>query len=209
MQGAETPVINALLSALVNLVLFVGLPLGAYYGYHRRRHRRRFVEVAKRAGLQLGDPRYIVYAAIGAVVVVAALLVFPPTLESSTAKGSGFASFEGLGLGLQSVVMALLYGVVKTGFAEEFLFRGLIAGSLGRRLPLTWANLLQTLVFLAPHALLLYIMPSMWIVLPFVLVGALFAGWLRIRSGSILGPWLMHAAANITVALSVAVRSAS
>jgi hypothetical protein len=49
----------------------------------------------------------------------------------------------------------------------------------------------------------------LFFVLPFVLVGALFAGWLRIRSGSIVGPWLMHAAAYITVALSVAVRSAS
>ena len=47
--------------------------------------------------------------------------------------------------------MALLYGVVKTGFAEELLFRGLIAGSLGRRLPLVWANLLQALIFLLPH----------------------------------------------------------
>jgi membrane protease YdiL (CAAX protease family) len=37
--------------------------------------------------------------------------------------------------------MALLYGVVKTGFSEELLFRGLIAGSLSRRLPLLWATL--------------------------------------------------------------------
>ena len=38
----------------------------------------------------------------------------------------------GLGLTGTSIAMALLYGVVKTGFAEELLFRGLIAGSLGR-----------------------------------------------------------------------------
>jgi membrane protease YdiL (CAAX protease family) len=37
--------------------------------------------------------------------------------------------------------MAILYEVVKTGLPEELLFRGLIAGSLSRRLPVLWANL--------------------------------------------------------------------
>ena len=196
--------IQALMSALVNIVVLVVIPLGAYYGYHRWRHGRRFAEVTRRAGLQMGDPRYLGYAAVAAVVLVMVLLVFPPSLASSTARGSGFAPFAGLGLGMHAVVMALLYGVLQTGFAEEFLFRGLIAGSLGRRLPLIWANLLQALVFLAPHVLVLFVMPSIWVVLPLVFVGGLFAGWLRIRSQSIFGPWLLHASANVTVALSLA-----
>jgi membrane protease YdiL (CAAX protease family) len=47
-------------------------------------------------------------------------------------------------------------------------------------------------------------MPEMWWLLPFVFVGALFVGWIRIRSGSILGPWLVHAALNVTTCLHVA-----
>ena len=105
--------------------------------------------------------------------------------------------------------MALLYGVVKTGFPEELLFRGLIAGSLSRRLSLLWANFWQALIFLLPHLLLLFIMPEMWWHLPFVFAGALFAGWVRIRSGSIVGPWLLHATANVTTCLSVIVRTAT
>ena len=35
-----------------------------------------------------------------------------------------------------------------------------------------------------------------------------FTGWVRIRSGSILGPWLNHAVANVTICLSVAGRTA-
>ena len=54
--------------------------------------------------------------------------------------------------------MALLYGVVKTGFPEELLFRGLIAGSLSRRFSLLWANVVQALIFLIPHLLVLRIM---------------------------------------------------
>ena len=103
--------------------------------------------------------------------------------------------------------MALLYGVVRTGLAEELLFRGLIAGSLSRRLPEVWANVVQALIFLAPHLLVLLVMPEMWWIMPLVFAGALFAGWLRIRSGSILGPWLIHASANVTMCLSVAART--
>jgi len=84
----------------------------------------------------------------------------------------------------------------------------LIAGSLSRRLPLFWANLLQALIFLAPHLLLLFVMPEKWWILPIIFAGALFAGWVRIRSGSILGPWLLHAAVNVTTGLSIATQSA-
>lgn len=97
---------------------------------------------------------------------------------------------------------------VKTGFAEEFLFRGLIAGSLSRRLSALWANVAQSLIFLAPHLLVLTFAPEMWGILPIVFAGALFTGWIRMKSGSIVGPWLLHAIANFTMGLSVAVRSA-
>lgn len=198
---------QALGSALANLLLLVVVPLAAYLAYHRVRHRRRPAEAFARAGLQLGERRYLGIAAVAAAGLLAAVLAFPPPLEGSTAEGSAFAPFAGLGLGPVAVLMALLYGVVQTGFAEEFLFRGLVAGSLGRRLPLAWANLLQALLFLAPHALVVLVIPSAWTVLPLVFAGALFAGWLRIRSGSLLGPWLLHAAANVGVALGVAARS--
>ena len=74
-------------------------------------------------------------------------------------------------------------------------------------LPGAWANLVQALIFLAPHLLVLWIMPEMWWGMPIIFAGALFVGWLRIRSGSILGPWLVHASANVTMCLSVAART--
>jgi membrane protease YdiL (CAAX protease family) len=201
------PLANAAVSALLNVVVLAGLPFLVYYAYHRRRHKRGFKEIAQRAGLQRGDARYLGYSLAAALATVAALLAWPPPLEPFLREGSPQRTFVGLGLGGTAIAMALLYGVVKTGFAEEFLFRGLIAGSLGRRLPAAWANLVQALVFLAPHLLVLRVMPEMWWVLPIVFAGALFAGWVRIRSGSILGPWLIHASANVTMCLSVAART--
>jgi|SRR6185295_20352789 len=115
----------------------------------------------------------------------------------------------GLGLSMSAIAMAFLSGAVQTGFAEELLFRGLIAGSLTRRLSLAWANVTQACIFLLPHLLILTVMPEMWPVLPLVFLGALSFGWVRIRSGSILGSWLMHASGNVTMALIVAIRTSA
>jgi membrane protease YdiL (CAAX protease family) len=162
----------------------------------------------RRAGLALGELRYIGYCSAFAFLVVSALLLWKPSLQSFASERSAWRQFLGVGLGAKGISMALLYGVVKTGFPEELLFRGLIAGSLSRRLSLARANLSQAFVFLVPHLLLLTIMPEMWPVLVLVFAGSLFVGWARIRSGSILGPWLVHASLNIATGLSVAARSA-
>ncbi|HUP21231.1 MAG TPA: CPBP family intramembrane glutamic endopeptidase [Gemmatimonadota bacterium] len=76
------------------------------------------------------------------------------------------------------------------------------------RLPLLWANLIQALVFILPHLLILTVMPEMWGILPIVFGAALFLGWVRIRSESILGPWLVHAAGNVATGLIVAAGTA-
>ena len=198
---------NSAVSALLNVLLLAGLPFLFYYVYHKRRKEVGFKEITQRAGLQLGEHRYLGYSLLFAFVAVVALIVWPPPLEASIREGSAFQVFDGLDLGTPAIMMALFYGVVKTGFAEEFLFRGLIAGSLSRRLPILWANLVQALIFLLPHVLVVLIMPEMWILLPLIFIGSLFVGWVRIRSGSMVGPWLIHASVNVATALSVVIRS--
>ena len=200
---------DAAASALFNVLLLAGIPFLVYFLWHRLKHGRRLPEVARRAGLQIGDPKYFLYSIGFAALSVAALLLWSPPVEVFTRERSAQREFVGLGITSTSVAMALLYGVVKTGFSEELLFRGLIAGSLGRRLPLLWANLLQALVFLLPHLLVVVVMPEVWGLLPVVFVAALFLGWARIRSESILGPWLVHASANVAMALLVAARTAA
>jgi membrane protease YdiL (CAAX protease family) len=200
---------QAAISATVNLVIFVAFPFLFYFAYHKWRHKRRFVEVAHRAGLQLGELRYAAYGLAFAFVAVILLMLWPPLLEPILREGSAWKKFAGLGLSGSSLLMALLYGVVQTGFAEEFFFRGLIAGSLSRRLPVAWANALQALAFIAPHLIFLRIMPELWSDLIYIFIGALFAGWLRIKSDSMLGGWLIHASVNVTMGLSVAIRTAT
>lgn len=201
-------VTQAAVSALINVIIFAGIPFLPYFIYHKLRHKRPAAQIAKRAGLQLGEPRYIGYCLIFAAANVALFVIWKPPIEPLTREGSAWRQFLGLGLSGTSITLALLYGVVKTGFSEELLFRGLIAGCLSRRLPLRWANILQAVIFLAPHLLFLKFMSEMWFMLIFVFIFALIAGWARIKSGSIVGPWLIHAAGNTAVALNVAIRSA-
>jgi membrane protease YdiL (CAAX protease family) len=200
---------NAALSALVNLLVFAGLPFFLYFAYHKWRHQRTFGEISRRAGLQLGARRYVAYSLTFAFAGVVILVVWPPPLDPFVRNGSPQESFVGLGLDGPAIPMALLYGVVKTGFPEELLFRGLIAGSLMRRLPILWANLGQAFIFFIPHLLVLKVMPEMWPVLPVIFAGSLFLGWVRIKSGSIIGSWLIHASANVAMCLNVAIRTAA
>ena len=200
---------DAAASALLQLALIAGVPFLGYWTYQRWRHRRTLAEVARRAGFQLGDPRYLLYSVAFALAAVAILLIWRPPLEALTRQGSAQHQFVGQGFGLRAITLALLNGVIQTALAEEVLFRGLIAGSLARRLPLFWANLSQAAIFLLPHLAILSFAPELWGMLPIVFAGALAFGWIRIKSGSILGSWLMHASGNVTMALMVAVRTST
>ena len=106
---------------------------------------------------------------IGATVV----LIWSPPLEPLVRPGSPQQRFVGLGLSATAIVKALLYGALQTGFTEELLFRGLIAGSLSRPLPMVWANIGQALLFLVPHLLILRFMPEVSWLLPVIFAGAL------------------------------------
>lgn len=199
---------DLVLSALVNVVVLAGVPFLGYFAYHRWRYGRGWTEILGRAGLSLGETRYIGYCALFAIVAAFGLLAWPPPLGALTVEGSAWRPFVGVGLGAEGIAMALVYGIVRTGFPEELLFRGLIAGSFSRRLSVAWANLCQALVFLLPHLLLLFVAPEVWPIVVAGFAGSLFVGWARIRSGSILGPWLAHASVNVVTGLSVLARSA-
>jgi membrane protease YdiL (CAAX protease family) len=132
---------SAALSTLPNLLVLAGLPFSAYFAYKKWRHKRSLGEITRRARIQLGAGRHVAYSVRFALSGVAALAIWPPALGPFHREGSPQQPFVGLGPSGPAVSMATLYGVVKTGFPEELLFRGLIAGSLSRRLPVLWANL--------------------------------------------------------------------
>lgn len=89
------------------------------------------------------------------------------------------------------------------------LFRGLIAGGLSRRLLVRWANTWQSRIFPAPHGLLILDMPKARGHLVSIFARSLFVGWVRMKSGSMVDPWLVHAPGDVTISLTGSVRSAA
>ena len=73
-----------------------------------------------------------------------------------------------------------------------------------RRFGFWRGNFFQSAIFLAPHLVLLVVMPEQWVIMPIIFTGALFAGWLLHKSGSFFGPWIIHAAANVTTCMLAA-----
>jgi membrane protease YdiL (CAAX protease family) len=203
-SGACTVLAVVAGNTIGNLLLLFLIPLAAYWGYQRRRHARSLGEVLRRAGLVVGEPRYLLYCFAASAAVVLLLVIWRPSPDTFGRAGSAQRPFVGAGLSGVTVPAALLYGVVQTGFCEEFFFRGLIAGSLARIMSTAWANLLQAVLFLLPHLVILRIMPEAAPTLVLVFAGALFTGWIRLMSSSILGPWALHATANVATALLVA-----
>ena len=96
------------------------------------------------------------------------------------------------------------YGLLATAFPEELLFRGLIAGTLFRRMAFWKANVVQPRIFVLPHLLVLRVAPKLWALatLPPLMLG-LIGGWLRYRSGSIGPAVILHAVPNMVGALAV------
>jgi hypothetical protein len=120
-------------STLLNLILLAGLPFLAYAWWQKRRHERPCAESARPAGHTLGKARYLGYCLGATLIVVLALALIPQPLEPFLRPGSPQRDFAGLRLCWPAVPLALSY-VLKTGLAEESIFRGLITGSLERRL---------------------------------------------------------------------------
>ncbi len=121
--GSVNSITAAGLSAIVNLVVLVVIPLGIYSLWHKLRHKREFAEIVHSAGLCIGKGKYLGYAAgisaiIAGIVVAVHLFQGPSDGEGLfTREGSAMAQFAGLGLTGESIILALIYGVIQTGYA--------------------------------------------------------------------------------------------
>jgi membrane protease YdiL (CAAX protease family) len=202
--------LDAALSAGFNVLLLGVVPLGIYAAIARRRWGLSNQEIRQRLGLVVGDRRLLAWTACLVPVAAGGAMALASTLSNNDLghERSPLRGVLGEGLNPYTVAVALLHGVIQTGLAEELLFRGLIAGALGRRMSPWRANLVQTAIFLVPHLAVVAVAPHLWrIVLATPIAGGLLCGWLRLRSGSILAPWMVHAAGNVATMLAVAART--
>jgi membrane protease YdiL (CAAX protease family) len=184
-----------IIGAVLELIVF-SLP-SLIYKRRLQRRGRTSADARAAVGWRRGDTETYRLAAAVALVLLAITYVAIrsiPTTAISTHSNLhatyGRASTVG---GYAAIVLLAI--------SEEILFRGLIAGVLIRRYGFAAGNLLQALIFFAPHLLLLLVSTAIWPLLPVQLVGGWLLGLLREKSGSIGPPSLAHVAANLLAPL--------
>ena len=67
---AVQPFLDVLSTTLANLVVIAGIPFFFYFAFQKWRRKRTFKEITQRAGLQLGEAKYIGYGLIVALAIV-------------------------------------------------------------------------------------------------------------------------------------------
>lgn len=118
-----------------------------------------------------------------------------------TAAGSGFA-----GKGMDAFPAVLIYGFIRTGLAEEIVFRGFLLKRISNKFGFMIGNTVQAILFGAlhgiPFGIATHSIPVM--VLMTLLPGAFgwYNGWLNEKrcGESIVLSWLLHGTMNVVVA---------
>lgn len=150
----------------------------------------------------------VVFAAVG----VAAAQFIPGMIEAAKSPNTVVGKVAANGVNDEAIAILVMFALIKTAFAEELLFRGVIGKRLIALIGFQGGNLIQAILFGAIH-LLLFLSPEVQ-ALPlkpeyvFAFTGASgwFSGYLneRVGQGSIIPSWIGHALTNLATYLGLA-----
>jgi len=185
--------------------LFLYVVPCAIYAVVRRLRGAAWSQVASGLGLQKSRPVYYVWAlvfsvAVGVLSLVTIYVFFPGYYDR---PGGAASQYAGVELGVLTLFYAFVRESIYVALGEELFFRGLVGGWSMRHLGFWLGNALQSLVFLAPHLLVLSAGLELWPLLLAPLVSGWFYGWLLYRSGSILPGCLGHGLGIVFAAAGV------
>ena len=166
----------------------------AIYALVRRLRGGTWSQIASSLGLQKSRPVYYVWALVffvvlGVLSLVTIYVFFPGYYDR---PGGAASQYAGVELGILTLSYAFVRESIYVALGEELFFRGLVGYWLIRHLGFWVGNAVQSLVFLAPHLLVLSAGLELWPLLLAPLVSGWLYGWLLYRSGSILPGWLGH-----------------
>lgn len=87
-------------------------------------------------------------------------------------------------------LLSLFFGFAIAGFQEETIFRGFLQGVLTERFGRWPGNILQAAIFSLAH--IGYFPWKAWPLFIIAFVLGLVYGWLRLKRGTLVVPWLAH-----------------
>ena len=134
----------------------------------------------------------------GAIIflLIQAFLIIPLFVDKSAMATSQF-----LGQGVSSLIPALIYAFLQTGFSEELFFRGFLTKRLINKFGFQLGNVVQSILFGLMHGIMFIskagLLGAIIIILITGITGWLM-GWINEKQseGSTVSSWLLHGCAN-------------
>ena len=193
--------LNELLGAVLQLLLFALLPFVWWCITARKKTGFfRWIGFRRVTHPQPLTGTILMTAGAAALYTLLTYLCISRISHAITTAGSKFA-----GLGIKAVPAALAYAYIRTGLAEETVFRGFLLKRIGNRFGFATGNLIQAVLFGLLHGLPFGMVTHniLVTVLLTILPGAFgwYQGWLNEKrcGGSILPSWLLHGTMNFIV----------
>ncbi|SUX43968.1 CPBP family intramembrane glutamic endopeptidase [Chryseobacterium indoltheticum] len=178
--------------------LFIYLLAILIYFIYKKKKGLKNQEILKRLGLSFS---YSTYYLLGVLFSILSLLVawvifylFP--IEEDLLKQTSYKNYNISTFSLIPVFLIFVRELVFIAFGEELLFRGLFGGHFFRKFSYVKANIFQTIIFLIPHILLLFVSLKLLPILFLTFLSGWLLGWLRYKSDSIFPGVLMHSLTN-------------
>lgn len=194
--------IEELTGALFQLVLFALIPF-LWWLFSARKRENFFSWIGLKRVCFSGKFGITFLITLGAVALYGLLTTLSVNnlSEGITTAGSNFA-----GMGTAALPAVFAYGFIRTGLAEEIVFRGFILKRISGKWGFAAGNTIQALLFGALHGVPFGLAThNVWVTLILTLLpGAFgwFQGWLNEKrsGGSIIPSWLLHGIINTIVA---------
>ena len=158
---------------------------------------------ADRASLSWRLPR----APVTVLAIAGPLLLVPLGLWLGPHLARPFFGEIRLELGLPAAILPALLLAGSNGVMEETIFRGVVLGWGSRAVGVAGALVVQALLFGLTHAGPDFVDPVAALpVLAAVTLGGLIAGWIVLRTGSLLLPIAIHVALDVPLYYAFACR---
>lgn len=178
--------------------LFIYLVIITCYIIYKKKKSFNYSKIFSRLGFSFSSLNDYLLALLLAVLLLAlAGLIFHFfPIDRVFLRETAYKNYNIPSITFSVVFLVFMKELFFTATGEELFFRGLIGGYFFRKYSFMKANILQTIVFTLPHALLLLISMKLFPILILIFISGWILGWLRYKSHSILPGILAHSLVN-------------
>ncbi|MDN6572418.1 MAG: lysostaphin resistance A-like protein [Bavariicoccus seileri] len=196
--------IQSIIDALVQVVIFTIIPF--LYWAIAFRKRESFAQwIGLKKVVFNNKTKALIFSVLSFVILLLSGIILLSVIDDKTM----IANAQFSSMGMQSILLILIYAIVQTGLSEELLFRGFLLKVFSGWWGFGVGNFIQALLFGLLHGAILFTSLNTFLVISIIVFSAL-AGWMmgyvneKLGNGSILPSWLIHSLMNISSSLLLA-----